>query len=210
MIVTISGLSGSGKSTAARMIAERLDIPAVDTGAIFRELAAKHGMDVHEFGAYAEKHPEVDRELDAAMVRKAKRAGDLVLQGRLAGWMTHRHEVDAFRIWLQAPLHTRASRISRREGTPYKKALALTRSRDKANRARYAATYGLDLNDLSVYDSVVRTGNLSPDEVVDVIIGQISKVWRKKRRQPGSRKRQVAPLHRKRPRPTKRSRKRRK
>lgn len=196
MIVTISGLSGSGKSTAAKAVAHALGVPTVDIGKVFRSLAKRYGMDVAEFGAYAERHPEIDRELDEAMIRKAKRAGDLILQGRLAGWMTLRHGIEAYRIWLSAAPQTRASRIAGREGVPYRDSLRATTARDKANRARYARTYGLDLNDLSIYDSVVRTDNLSVEEVVDLIIGKLAKVWRKKRRQTKSRKLRTAPLHR--------------
>ena len=88
MLITLSGLSGSGKSSAANALAEKLKIPTVDIGAIFRRLAKKHGMDVAEFGKHVEKNPEIDHELDLAMVRRAKRGRNLILQGRLAGWMT--------------------------------------------------------------------------------------------------------------------------
>jgi cytidylate kinase len=195
MVITISGLSGSGKSTAARILAERLGITAIDVGKIFRAMAAKHGMDVSTFGAYAEKHPEVDRQFDEAMIEKVRKSTKgVVLQGRLAGWMTLRHKVPAFRIWLAAKSRTRAQRITGREKAKYSKILKQTLHRDRMNRVRYIKTYGLDLNDTSIYDSVVQTDTLSADEVVDVIIGHIEKVWRKKRPQP---------KHKKRPRPTK-------
>jgi cytidylate kinase len=165
MLITISGLSGSGKSTAAKGLGKRLGLPTVDIGTIFRRLASHYGMDVIEFGRYAERHPKIDRELDEAMVARAKR-GNLILQGRLAGWMTLRHGVPAYRIWLSALPSTRARRVAGREGIPYAKALADIRRRDRDNRTRYLKTYGLDLNDLTVYDSVVRTDNLTVEEVV--------------------------------------------
>lgn len=39
MIITIDGPAGSGKSTAARKLAARLEIPYLDTGAMYRALA---------------------------------------------------------------------------------------------------------------------------------------------------------------------------
>lgn len=39
MIVTIDGTAGSGKSTAARKLAARLNIPYLDTGAMYRAMA---------------------------------------------------------------------------------------------------------------------------------------------------------------------------
>lgn len=41
MIITIDGPAGSGKSTAARKLAAALDIPYLDTGAMYRTIALK-------------------------------------------------------------------------------------------------------------------------------------------------------------------------
>ena len=41
MIVTIDGPAGSGKSTAARGLAARLEIPYLDTGAMYRAVALR-------------------------------------------------------------------------------------------------------------------------------------------------------------------------
>jgi len=180
MIITISGFSGSGKTTVANLVGERLKIPAVDVGCIFRGLAAKHGMDIIAFGKYAEKHPEIDRQLDAEMVKLCRRKYNLILQGRLAGWMTERNGVEALRVWIGAAAKTRAQRICKREGLRLAKACADTLRRDKDNRRRYLETYGLDLNDLSIYDSVIQTDNLTIEEVVCALIRAIQKVWPKK------------------------------
>lgn len=188
MIVTISGFSGSGKTTVANLAGERLKIPAVDVGQIFRGLAAKHGMDVVSFGQYAEKHPEIDRQLDAEMVKLCRKKKDLILQGRLAGWMTKRNGIDALRVWIGASAQTRAARICHREGIRLTKACADTLRRDEDNRRRYLDTYGLDLNDLSIYDSVIQTDNLTIEEVVSALMNAIRKVWPKKlKRKPSKR-----------------------
>ncbi len=39
MIVTIDGPAGSGKSTVARLLADRLQIRYLDTGAMYRAIA---------------------------------------------------------------------------------------------------------------------------------------------------------------------------
>jgi predicted cytidylate kinase len=180
MLITISGLSGSGKSSAAKGLSEKIGIPTVDIGQIFRRMAKQHGMDVVAFGPYAEEHPEIDRKLDAAMIRKAKRAGSIIMQGRLAGLMTAKEGMEAFRIWIAASARTRASRVSKREGTPYRQALSQITKRDRDNRIRYKRTYGLDLNDLSVYDIVVQTDYLSIEEVVSRLVKAFTRIWPKK------------------------------
>jgi len=184
MIVTISGQSGSGKTTVANLVAERLGIPAVDVGGIFRGLAAKRGLDILEMARYAEKHPEIDRELDAATIKMCREKKDLVLQGRLAAWMTRKNGLEAFRVWIDASPRVRAERIVKREGGDLAKVLAYTNERDAENRRRYLDTYGLDLNDLSVYDTVIRTDNRSIEQVVSALIRALHKVWPKRPRKP--------------------------
>ena len=193
MLITISGLSGSGKSTAAKGISKALGIPTVDVGKIFRTMAAKRGMDVVEFGKYVEKHPDIDRELDAAMLQLSKRRKRLILQSRLAGLMTAKAGLKAVRIWITATARTRASRVSRREGVPFRKALADITRRDRDNRTRYMGTYGLDLNDLSVYDIVVRTDNLTLEEVVSCLVKELTHVWPKRRKSPQPRPPKAGP-----------------
>jgi predicted cytidylate kinase len=199
MLITISGLSGSGKSSAAKGLSEKLGIPTVDVGKIFRALAAKHGMDVVAFGTYVEKHPDIDRELDAAMIRRAKRSRNLILQSRLAGHMSARENLDAVRIWIAASPKVRAERVARREGCSYKEAHAEVTRRDKDNRNRYLKTYGLDLNDLSIYDIVVQTNDSSKEEVISRLVKELTRIWPKKRKMQ-SRKRKISrPLRPKRP-----------
>lgn len=183
MLVTISGLSGSGKSSGAKGLSERLGIPTVDVGSIFRAMAKRHRMDVIAFGLYAEKHPEIDRELDDEMIRLAKKRKNLILQGRLAGLMSAARGLKAHRIWIDASLDTRAKRTAVREGIPLAKARKNVAKRDNDNRNRYLETYGLDLNDRSVYDTVVQTDDLTIEEVVSFLAKNLTNVWPKRRKQ---------------------------
>lgn len=67
MIITIDGPAGSGKSTAARKLAARLEIPYLDTGAMYRvtTLAALHdGVDLNDPAALSELARTLDFELD--------------------------------------------------------------------------------------------------------------------------------------------------
>lgn len=179
MLITISGLSGCGKSTTAKALAEELGIKTIDIGTIFRALAARRGMSVGEFGRHVEANPDIDRELDQAMLKRARRSKNLILQGRLAGWMTHKHEVAAYRIWIAARAQTRAGRIAKREGIPFRRALRETTSRDRDNRRRYQKLYGLDLNDLTIYDAVIPTDSRTVAEVVSLILRKLHQYGRR-------------------------------
>ncbi len=47
--ITVGGLAGTGTSTLSRRLAERLGLPYVYTGGLFREEAARRGLTLDEF-----------------------------------------------------------------------------------------------------------------------------------------------------------------
>jgi len=67
MIVTIDGPAGSGKSTAARLLAERLGVAYLDTGAMYRAVtlaAIQRGADLADAEALAHVAREVRIDLE--------------------------------------------------------------------------------------------------------------------------------------------------
>ena len=62
--ITVSGTPGSGKSTIAQLLHEKLGIKYVNSGMIFRDTAEKYKMSLEEFGKYCERNSKVDKELD--------------------------------------------------------------------------------------------------------------------------------------------------
>jgi CMP/dCMP kinase len=57
LIVAIDGPSGVGKSTTSKLVARALDIPHIDTGAMYRAIglaAVRRGVDVRDAGALEE------------------------------------------------------------------------------------------------------------------------------------------------------------
>jgi len=62
LLITISGLPGSGTTTVSRLVADALTLERVPGGEVFRQLAAEAGMSLAEFGTYAQSHPVALRE----------------------------------------------------------------------------------------------------------------------------------------------------
>ena len=170
MRITISGPPGSGKTTACNRLSEMLGLKAVVFGKIFRELAAEKHLSLLEFGELAEKDPSIDQAIDAKILEIARENEDIILESRLSAYMMSRNGIPAFKIYLHASPEVRVSRIGVREGESVKAAQEATRLREASEAKRYMMYYGIDITDLSVYDLVVDTDHLDPDQVIETIM----------------------------------------
>jgi cytidylate kinase len=168
LLITISGLPGSGTTTVSRLVAEALGLPRLPGGEVFRELAAEAGMTLAEFGAHAQDHPAIDRELDDRLQARATE-GDCVIESRLAGWLATRAGLPAVRVWVDCADDVRAARVADRDGTTAAQALADNAARSELERARYRAVYAIDLDDRSTYDLVLDS-TIDPAEALAAAI----------------------------------------
>ena len=169
MLVTISGLPGSGTSTVATRVAASLGVPRLDGGTVFRQLATERGLSLAEFSALAERDPAVDLELDARLAAAA-RAGDVVLESRLAGWIAANEGVEALSVWVACDEEERARRVAVREDLAVPVALEANRAREASEATRYREYYAIDLADLAPYDLVLDSTSTGPDELVESIL----------------------------------------
>ena len=170
--ITISGSPGSGKTTVARLLAEKLGLKYVYSGKIFREMADKHKMSLEEFGKYCEKHEEVDKQLDDYQLEVLKK-GNVIAEGRIAGWIAHRNNIQSVKVLLDANLETRSKRVVIREKGDVEKRKKEILTREKSEAKRYKNYYNIDVDDNSIYDLVIDTSKKTPAEVVDLIIEKI-------------------------------------
>ncbi len=164
-MVTIGGDIGSGKTTVARALAKKFKMRHISAGEIFRKMAKERGMSLSEFSRLAEKDPNIDEEIDARQVERAKKRGNAVVDGRLSGMLI---EAD-LKIWLRAPLEVRAKRVAEREGEGYAQALREIKEREESEIKRYLEIYGINMRDLSGYDAVLNTAPWGAKDVVAII-----------------------------------------
>ncbi|GIW39602.1 MAG: cytidylate kinase [Candidatus Binatia bacterium] len=172
MLVTISGTPGSGKTTVARLLADRLGLPHVYAGDLFRREATRRGLSLAELNELAERDHTIDRALDEQLAEYARR-GEVVLEGRLAAFLANREGVPAWKVWLDADEEIRARRVARREGVDWREVLEQNRRRQASDRKRYRDIYGWDLEDTSIYDLVLDTGAVPPERVAEEILRSI-------------------------------------
>lgn len=164
--ITVSGLPGSGTSTLCRGLAERTGLEHVNVGRIFRDLAAELGISLNELGSRAEADGGIDRRLDHRLAERARKAPGCLLEGRITGWMMHRHDLDALKLWVQADLPTRVRRVAGRDGLSREEAETSILARERSERRRYAEHHRIDLSDLSVYDLVLHSDRTDPESLV--------------------------------------------
>ena len=170
--ITISGTPGCGKTTIARLLGEKLGLKYVYSGDIFRKMAKQHNMSLEEFGSYCEKHREIDEELDNYQLEILQK-GNVILEGRIAGWIAFRNAIPAIKVLLNAGTETRAKRIVNREGGDVKKRKQEILIREKSETVRYKKYYNINLKDTSIYDVIINSSEKTPDEIIEIIIQKI-------------------------------------
>ncbi len=75
MIITISGIAGSGKSTVAKLLAKRLGYRHYSIGDFMREMAKERKVSLLELSKEAEKGHSIDKELDEKQRELGKKKG---------------------------------------------------------------------------------------------------------------------------------------
>lgn len=170
--VAVSGLHGTGKSTAARALADKFNLQYISAGEVFRRMAEERNMDLTEFSEYVEDHPEVDKEIDQRTVEKAKEDNVLV-DARLAGWMVENPDIN---ILLVAPVEERIRRIANRENSSYKNIMEETLAREGSERKRFKDLYGIDVEDYSPFDLVLDTEKFDKEAMIQILVRAVELV----------------------------------
>jgi len=169
MIITVSGLPGSGTTTASELLSEETGMELLSSGEVFRKMAMEKEMSLENFSELAEKSEEIDKKLDRRMVERAQKG--MILEGRLTGHLMERSEKEAYKVWLKAPLDVRIERIADREEVEDKKSLKKrVIKREKSEKKRYQKYYDIDLDDILIYDIIIDSETNSPGRIVRMII----------------------------------------
>jgi len=168
MKITIFGLAGTGKSTAGKMVALKLDYDYMSTGNIFRDMARDHNMTLNEFEEFTKTDEKYDRNLDEITVTNYGKENDnFVFESRLA-W----HFIpDSIKIRLFCDDDTRMQRIANRENKNFEQVVGETKEREKIIYEKYKKLYGLEnINNPDNFDLNIDTTTNDANKVVEMIL----------------------------------------
>jgi len=172
IVICISGMTGSGKSTVAKKLAAKYGLDYFSGGNALKTLAQEEGYnpDVTGWWETAEGlrflqqrmgDPAFDRRIDEKLLELAEQ-GNVVIDSWTMPWLLK----EGFKIWLEASPQVRAKRVVNRDDISIEEAIKALKEKDERTRQIYNGLYGFDLgHDLSPFNLVLVTDELDPDEV---------------------------------------------
>jgi predicted cytidylate kinase len=140
-------------------------------------------LDLETFGRLAEEDETIDKELDERMLALAKANENIVLEGRLSGPILKGRKVSVFAAYIDATEQVRADRIARREGKDVQLVLREMLLRERSERKRYMAYYGIDPSDRSIYDLWLDSSNMPAEKIADTVVERAKKAEAENARQ---------------------------
>ncbi len=183
MIITIAGTAGSGKSTIAKKLIEKLNAKRIYVGGIRRELAREKGMTLEELNDYGKTHPETDVNIDKASARKArdisKEGQTVVVEGRTQFYFLP----ESIKLYIKVDPLIAAKRIfnetknkdakaarNEKEYTSVEDLANRIKLRTKEDTERYIKYYGINDTDPKHYDFVLDTGDITANEATEKVM----------------------------------------
>jgi cytidylate kinase len=182
--ICIGGMTGSGKSSVAKRLAEKYGLRYFSGGGALKALAAEMGYRVGGKGWWEGnegirflqqrvKEPRFDKEVDRKLLEWA-RQGSVILDSWTMPWLLKKR---SFKVWLEASVPVRAERVAGRDGVSLERALATLKEKDEKTRVIYKKLYGFDLGgDFSPFDLILDSNDLSADEVFGALSLVVNRV----------------------------------
>jgi len=176
VVICVCGLTGCGKSSVARRLAERYGLRHFSGGDALKTLAVEAGYKPFGRGWWESKEglrflsqrtedSDFDRRVDEKLLELAT-DGDVVLDSWTMPWLFK----GGFKVWFEASPIARAKRVAKRDRISVGEALRVLKEKDDLTRRIYKDLYGFVLGeDFSPFDLVLDTDLLGVREVLGVV-----------------------------------------
>ncbi len=183
MVLCISGMAGTGKSTVSKKIAGKYGLKYYSGGDALKALAAEKGYQVSGRGFWEspeglmflkerEENSKFDKAVDEKLLEYAKE-GDVLLDSWTMPWLVK----SGFKVWLLASLEKRAERIAKRDRITVAVAQQMLKEKEAKTKAIYQQLYGFNLGeDFKPFDLILDTDSLNSEEVFQVLCNVIENV----------------------------------
>lgn len=171
-IISLAGDLAAGKGTVSKILIKDLDYGIYRNGEYARKLARDMGLDITSFNAYLAEHPEIDLQIEKSASEYAKDHDNFIIDARL-GWYA---VPESFKIYLRVDIDVAAQRafndLNRKSSESFlsvEEQKADMQKRFKMENERYWNLYHVRKEDMSNYDLVIDTTNMTPEEVAEEI-----------------------------------------
>ncbi len=184
IVICVTGMSGCGKSTAARRLAKKYGLRYFSGGDMLKALAVKTGYKPRKRGWWETeegrsflrqrtRNHEFDKRVDEELMKWARR-GNVVLDSWTMPWLL---KEEAFKVWLEVSADERARRLARRDRISVEEALRALQEKDGKTKRIYKRLYGFNLGeDFSPFDLILDTNQLKSDEVFQALCMVINRL----------------------------------
>jgi cytidylate kinase len=146
-----------------------------------RDEAQRRNQTLEEFNTWSETHPQGDSFCDEQLAKLGQTQDNFILDARL-GWF---FIPDSIKVYLDVSIEEAAKRRLADINTPGRAETIVhtleqikehIKKRVESDTTRYKKLYGVSAYDPTKFDIAIDTTEMSPQQVVDAVIGAITKM----------------------------------
>lgn len=200
-VIAISGPPGSGSTTTAKLLAQKLNLNYFSLGQVFKDISRGKVKEAFYYPTFKQlcnqknlvipefeesddssgalnlwqtefgKSPTLHKTIDDLQIELANQ-GNIIIDAKLS---LHMNKDANKKVWLFANLEERSKRSAKRDGLDHQKAIEIVRKRQDTERKEWSSIYGIDYFDQeNLANLKIDTTFKSPEEVVNFIISNLN------------------------------------
>ncbi|MEO5635361.1 MAG: cytidylate kinase family protein [Candidatus Paceibacterota bacterium] len=180
-IITICGGLGSGKSSTAKMVAEKLGYKHFSSGDFFRQVGIELGLSVNELNIRAETDPKIDLMTDEKL-KEMRVESKIVIDSRTAyHWIP-----ESFKVYLDLPAEIAKERVvnnlkenklrqQSEQSSSIEEVYKKMQERFTSEQKRYWDLYKIDNTKKENFDLIIDTNQNNLEKVVEMVVSEYIK-----------------------------------